>query len=204
MIRIPQKQQCIEIIREMEVPGHIVMHSIQVSRVGLFLVDAFAIAGIELNRNLVRAGALLHDITKFRSLSTGELHDQTGREVLIQKGFPEVGDIVGQHVRLFHDEVHSLVSEAEIVNYADKRVMHENIVPMNVRMAYIKERYGKTQQHRDRIQKLWKKTAILETKLLQRIPEHLLIIMEQYLQQAVSQSWETELTALFNNIDSLN
>ena len=53
-----------------------------------------------LNRDLIRAAALLHDITKTRSFVTSENHALTGGQFLSDLGYPEVGDLVRQHVRL--------------------------------------------------------------------------------------------------------
>ncbi len=62
------------------------------------------------------------------------------------------------------------VSEAEILNYADKRVMHDEIVILDRRMDYILDRYGETPAHRERIKMLWQKTKELEIKIFKDLP----------------------------------
>ena len=57
------------------------------------------------------------------------------------------------------------LSEAEIVNYADKRVLHDQVVPLQNRLAYILERYGLNEERRERIRFMWEQTEHLETKL---------------------------------------
>ena len=81
-----------------------------------------------------------------------------------------MGDIVRQHVRL--DDFHRSgpVNEAEIVNYADKRVIHDRISPLETRMAYILERYGSTPQLQDRLKIIWEETLSLEEKLFRPLP----------------------------------
>ena len=96
-MRIPERQECYRIIHTMEMMDHIVAHSLQVCRVALFLSDSLE---ANLNPDLVQAAALLHDITKTRGIETHENHAQTGKQTLIDLGYPEVGAIIGQHVLL--------------------------------------------------------------------------------------------------------
>jgi uncharacterized protein len=164
-MRIPNREECYQLICEMNMLDHIVVHSLQVCRVATFLVDHMEISGKTLNREMVQASALLHDITKTRSFETKENHAQTGELLLIDLGYPEVGYIIGQHVRL--DEYFALETpiEAEIVNYADKRILHDKVVTLKERMTYILEKYVKATEHRQRFCWLWRKTEELETRL---------------------------------------
>jgi len=155
-MRIPSRENCYRLIREMRMMEHIVRHSLQVCRVAELLVQQLREKGRTLNRDLVRAAALLHDITKTRSLTTGEQHSESGCNLLVDRGYAEVGDIVRQHVKLDIYFGSDSPSEAEIVNYADKRVLHDRIVSLDERMAYILERYGATPEYRARLRWLWK------------------------------------------------
>ncbi len=145
--------------------GHIVAHSLLVCRVALLLTDRLHAHDISLNRDLIRAGALLHDITKTRSIKTGEMHTDTGAEVLIREGYPEVADLVRQHVRLDVNTDQGPPTEAEVVNYADKRVLHDRVALMADRLGYIMERYGATPEYRARIRETWKQAEKLEKKI---------------------------------------
>lgn len=169
-MRIPSKQKCFELICEMEMMDHIVAHSILVCRVALLLVNRLTSAGETLNRELVQASALLHDITKTRSFKTGEIHSETGCQLLSGKGFPEIGDIVRQHVTLDAYFPSDAVTETEIVNYADKRVLHDRVVSLDDRMDYILERYGKTDAIREKIMQLWEKSKEMETRIFKDLP----------------------------------
>ncbi len=61
-------------------------------------------------------------------------------------------------------------TEAEIVNYADKRVLHDKIVSLSDRMNYIWEKYGQEPENQERIRWLWEKTEALEKKLFKYLP----------------------------------
>jgi putative nucleotidyltransferase with HDIG domain len=149
----------------MQMPGHIQDHCYLVCRVALYLTDELALAGVTLNRPLVVAAALLHDITKPRSFQTRENHAQTGGEYLSTLGFPEVGEIVRQHIVLDEYFVQGDPIEAEVVNYADKRVLHDHIVPLDERMGYILERYADTLDRQILLKQLWEQTTQLEKRL---------------------------------------
>lgn len=164
-MNIPSKEECFRLMAEMKMMDHIAHHSLQVCRVALFLTDRIGAKQIFLNRDLVEAAARLHDITKTRSITTGERHAETAAKLMADMGYPEVGDIIRQHVRVDNYSAFTPISEAEIVNYADKRVLHTEVVGLEQRMNYILERYGKTPQNRDYIMVNWKQTRELEEKI---------------------------------------
>ena len=153
---------------------HIAAHSIQVCRVAVFLTDRLNFQGetrsSRLNRDLIRASALLHDITKTRSFKTRENHAKTGAQMIHTLGYPEVASIIGQHVRLDAYCHSGPVMEAEVVNYADKRVAHDRIVSLEDRMVDIQQRYAGTLTDQERICSYWKQLARLENKLFARLP----------------------------------
>lgn len=148
---------------------HIVSHSILVCHVATFLVDQLEQQQINLNRETIQASALLHDITKTRSFKTKENHARTGEQLLHHLGYHEVGYIIGQHVRLETYGPSETILEAEIVNYADKRVLHDKVVSLKERMTYILNKYGKVREHNQRILWLWEKTKQLEEKIFQSL-----------------------------------
>ena len=175
-MKIPSVETCYRLIEDMGMLPHIVDHSEQVCRVALCLVDHMNHSSARLNRPLVQAAALLHDITKTRSFETGEDHAFTGQKMLKERGFPEVAQIVGQHVHLYDAPRGEGVDEAQIVNYADKRVLHDEIVSLEKRMEYIVERYGQEEAHRNRIMLLWEESRGLEERLFSHVvfPPHAL------------------------------
>ncbi|TAL37111.1 MAG: HDIG domain-containing protein [Spirochaetes bacterium] len=143
--RVPTIRECDALIARYRMLPNILGHSRQVMRVSLAIADNLK-EGIAVDRALVAASALLHDITKTRSIETRERHDETGAALLRELGFPRVAAIVEQHVVFQGFDPGGRVEEREIVYYADKRVMHENIVTIEERVRDLVERYGKTQE----------------------------------------------------------
>lgn len=169
-MKIPSKKECYRIICDSHMMEHIVAHSFQVCRVALVITDHMRMQYSALNRLLVETSAILHDITKTRSFRTKENHDRTGAQFLTDLGYPEVGDIVRQHVVLDTYISSSPPTEVEIVNYSDKRVLHDKVVSLEERKTYIIERYGTQPANRKRIRDLWQKTEKLEKKLFDHLP----------------------------------
>jgi putative nucleotidyltransferase with HDIG domain len=155
---------------DMLMPEHIVAHSLQVCRVAACLADHLNSEENHLDNHLLKAAALLHDITKSRSFETAENHALTGGQQLSDLGYPEIGNLVRQHVRLDDYSNPKDFSEAVIINYADKRVLHDRIVSLDERMRYIQKRYGTEVHHKQRIQLLWDKTQVLETQMFKLLP----------------------------------
>ena len=155
---------------DMKMMDHIVLHSLQVCRVATYLTDHLIGQHNHLNARIIRSAALLHDITKTRSFDTGEDHALTGCQFLTERGYPEVGDLVRQHVVLDEYPTTNIPTEVDIINYADKRVLHDEIVDLDTRLDYILERYAKKSEDRERICLLWGKTKQLETKIFSDLP----------------------------------
>lgn len=164
-MKIPSIERCYALMVDMAMPDHIVAHSRRVCQVAMLMVDHLPAEETRVNRQLIQASALLHDITKIRSFETRENHAASGARFLETLGYPEVGAVVGQHVTLDSFDPTGLPNEAEIVNYADKRVLHDRVVPLEDRMRYIMNRYGRSENDLRRIRCLWEATETLEKKL---------------------------------------
>ncbi len=166
----PDREECFRLIHRMDMMDHIIDHSIMVSNVALCLCRFLEEKFPKINIQAVRSAALLHDITKTRSFSTGETHSDTGGILLKSLGYPEIGDIIRQHVILDTHTNDTSISEQEIVNYSDKRVLHDQIVSLERRLEYIRVRYGAKPEFRNRVKLMWKSALDLEKKLFEQLP----------------------------------
>ena len=146
---------------------HIVRHSKLVTDVALLIARELNSRGHHLDLALVEAGALLHDITKTICIETRENHAETGAELLISLGYPGVANIVRQHICLDPGSSDpNGVTEAELINYADKRVKHEEVVGIEERFRDVFERYvEKVPSLRARFDEVLLETQILEQKI---------------------------------------
>jgi len=140
---IPTREECLRLMGEYRMLENIISHSLAVTKVALFLSVELNRRGQTIDVRLVEAASLLHDLTKTECLKTREDHAMTGSQLLKRIGYDRVGEIVARHIWLGREGDPSCVCEEEIVNYADKRVMHDRIVSLEERFRDLKERYGK-------------------------------------------------------------
>lgn len=123
---------------------NIKVHSFVVARVAELLTRNLQAAGIvDLPLDTIIAGALLHDIGKTECLDNDKDHARVGKEICLQLGFSEIAEIVGQHVILRNDLSRNCCTPIEVVYYADKRVLHDEVVGLEARLDYILARYGR-------------------------------------------------------------
>lgn len=149
-IHIPDIALCFHLMEDYAMLPNIKRHSVVVAQVALLLAEGFEENEIRPSfvpdKNLILAGALLHDIAKTPCLSSGCDHAREGAEICLQLGYPEIASIVREHVVLRdHDPGHrhqGIFNAREIIYYADKRVRHEEVVSLEDRLEYILEHYG--------------------------------------------------------------
>lgn len=162
---------------------HIQVHSCCVRDVALLLGEHLQAAGVALSLPLLEAGALLHDIAKTAVLQNGGEHARLGAQWLRDLGYPAVAEIVREHVWLSrHPAEPGPLREVEIINYADKRVLHDTVVTLPQRFADLRRRYGRTPEIVARITANEERSLILEQKIftgLHLTPNDILALNER-------------------------
>lgn len=159
---IPSREWTLGLMHERGMPPHIIRHSRAVRLVAVCVAATLQKAGFRIDMRLVDRAALLHDICKADSLLGGGDHVLMGRRLVEERGYPRIGEIVGQHVRLDSLEM----NEAMVVNYADKRVMHDRVVSLQKRFLDLMARYGKSEQSMQRILKHYADASEVEQVLV--------------------------------------
>jgi uncharacterized protein len=162
---IPDREKCLQLMQRFEMLENIVAHSLEVSRVALFLSEELNKKGQRIDLRLVEAGALLHDIAKTACLRTKEDHTRAGYCLLKEIGYDRIGEIVAQHVWLLKEGDPFSVSEEEVVNYADKRVRHDQIVSLDERFVDLRKRYGKDPNSIAYLERMEKSILVVEQKI---------------------------------------
>jgi putative nucleotidyltransferase with HDIG domain len=163
--QIPTREECLKMMGQRGVLAHIVDHCLEVAKVAGFLAVELNKKGQRIDLRLVEAASLLHDLTKTEGLRTRENHAKTGSQLLKGMGYERIGEVVSQHIHLAERIDPSLVSEEEVVNYADKRVQHDRIVSLRERFVDLKERYAKSGGSFELLNNLEKASFELEGKI---------------------------------------
>lgn len=186
---LPSYRDCLALMDAHGMLPNIRAHSYRVRQVATFLGEALVAAGFDLSLPLVATGALLHDLGKTPCLGTLNNHAEWGAAVLDGLGYAQLAQVVREHVVLDAGVAdHRPLREAEVVNYADKRVLHDEVVSLEVRFADAQRRYGRTPEALARIQGIKVKALALEEKLFASLefkPSHLL-----HLNHCREESWE--------------
>ncbi len=164
-VPIPDENSCMALLEKYETPQHIIMHSRTVWSVAKVLGEALLRKNHQIDMMLLEACCLLHDIAKYPCLVDGaRWHDRRGEEILTEEGLPEVGRIVGQHV-ILQDINGEQIREEHLLYYSDKRVVHDRIVSLADRFAYLAETYGRNPNATELIQEWNVKTVQLEERI---------------------------------------
>ena len=123
---IPTRAECEAILATQSVAPPQVRHSRRVAEVAERIALALERSGLLLNVELVKAGALLHDLAKGQPN-----HAAVGAEFLRSMDFPRVATVVGAHTNL--DFLGGQLDECAIVYLADKLVRGDNVVTLEWR-----------------------------------------------------------------------
>jgi uncharacterized protein len=168
---IPSREVCLSLMDQHGMLPQIKAHSLQVARVALCLGQNLIPYYPDLDLALIEAGALLHDIAKTECVKTKGNHIQVGEGMVRAMGYDRVARIVSLHVRL-EDEyyLNGKLDEAVLVHYADKRVLHDQVVDLKERFDYLLQTYGRSEDITSRIKALYQETLKLEKKIFLHLP----------------------------------
>jgi putative nucleotidyltransferase with HDIG domain len=132
---IPTLDECRRILHETGVGERVKEHCSMVAVIAKELAGRLNKAGAGLDKDLIMAGALLHDLAR-----SEPDHAQAGASLLESRGYPLVASVVGAHMDIEADESYPL-TEAEVVFLADKMVKGKYIVSVKDRFAAALEKY---------------------------------------------------------------
>ena len=120
---------CQELLVAAGTPEPVIRHCKAVTEKAMALADALMRTGATLDRERLRAAALLHDVAR-----TERNHAAAGAQWLIALGYPEMAELIAAH----HDlspERETEISEATVLYLADKLVQEDREVTMERRFA---------------------------------------------------------------------
>jgi hypothetical protein len=166
---LPSRDECEAIIRDCHVPAHIVRHSQAAAGIGVFLAKELVRRGVDVDVELVERACLLHDIfrvcefplkdfsrfeqpvtddDKAKWLTLKERHAGTRHEdaacAFLRDAYPVLAETIRKHryAAIMHEADRPRTWEEKLVYYADKRAMHDTIVPLRVRLEEAHRRHA--------------------------------------------------------------
>jgi len=150
----PSVELCRKIQDYFVISDLIKSHSDKVAEVALDICQKLSDKGIVLDKKVVVAASMLHDIAKCNSH-----HAEVGANWLFDMGYEEVSNIVKEHMEL--KEVSDIISEKEVVYLADKLVIEDRISTIEQRFLYKEEVYKFNEKARDAVNKRKKQALFL-------------------------------------------
>ena len=156
-MNLPTTEESLKILKD-NVPDNVISHLKAVCDFSEKVMDIVEKRGIKINRELVKAAALLHDVKK---LSPN--HEFTGSEYIKSLGYPEVAVLIKKHglSKLDDEDFIPKTWEEKIIFYSDKRLKNDKIVSVDERFEDIRKRYK-----RDIVEHEYQLTKKIEKELL--------------------------------------
>ncbi|MBG0787164.1 MAG: HD domain-containing protein [Anaerolineaceae bacterium] len=143
----PSVDQCLDWWEKWRMPENIHRHVSKVAEAAYKLAIWMRHAGMAIDPILTHRAALVHDLDKIQTLHQPSQHGHISAEYLADQGYPEVADIVRNHLLgIFLTKDMSTFSwETKLVNFCDKLVEEDRIVTLPVRFFALKQRYPHSQ-----------------------------------------------------------
>ena len=143
---IPSDEECSVILNDIcKVDEDRIKHSAKVAELAVTIGSRLQASGQDVNVDIIRAAALLHDIAKGQ-----RHHDMVGGKLLKDMGFEKVGNIVGVHSDLAGGNINFSL-ETKVVFLADKLVEGERFVSLEQRYSSAIHRFGLTSEAEEAI-----------------------------------------------------
>lgn len=138
MTKIPTKEECLKILRQNKTPSKVIAHSKAVCRVAEKIADNLFKKGVKVNKKLVVAAALLHDLERGKGQ-----HVARGFRLLNTLGYKEVAKTMKKHslYKLEQKNRQPSTWEEKIVFYADKRCKEDKVVSLEERFETLEKHY---------------------------------------------------------------
>ena len=130
---IPTPAECEAILARERVSESVVRHARKVAEIAAKIANALAATGLAIDPELVRAGALLHDVAKGQAN-----HADVGAAAIRADGLATVADIVAAHTTM---EFANVLDERAIVYLADKLTAGDLLVTLDERFAAAEIRF---------------------------------------------------------------
>lgn len=134
--KYPDEEQCWRILDRQGTPSHIIKHCMAVTETALLIAEELNAHGLFLSIPLIRASGMLHDVLRMKPK-----HAEVGAELLLEYGYPEVADIIKDHMDYQHPLPVYDITEKDIICLSDKFRQEDKLVTLEQRLAPVLMRF---------------------------------------------------------------
>jgi len=151
--KLPSAEEAIRILKQSGCSPEVIRHCIAVSNLAVRIAETCRRKGLKVDLNLVRIGALLHDVGRSKTHSVH--HPIVGAEIARSLNLPEsIIRIIKRHIGggITAEEAVKLgwpvedylpeTIEEKIVTYADKLIEGERVVPIEKTIREFSRKLG--------------------------------------------------------------
>lgn len=138
-MNIPTEKECLGLLKENNTPENVIAHSKAVCKAALEIADKLIEKGVNVDRELVLAGALLHDMERVEK--NHNLKSTAKLEKLGFKGIAQIAKKHGLH-HLKEEKFQPKTIEEKIVFYADKLIDEDETVSVEERFRRLAVRHN--------------------------------------------------------------
>lgn len=168
---IPTEEQAKKLWDKYHLPDKKRLHVMLVARVAMFLASQWEkkFGEGEINKPLLLAAALLHDIDKAIPPKQGEQHPDTAVRVLQEEGMNEIAEIVRRHPlhAILDPSIVPTTIEEKLLYLADKMVKFE-IIDVDQRFALWRDEHLPIDAQ-VMLEKIYPKVKMLEKEIFDAI-----------------------------------
>ena len=134
--KYPDEEQCQRILDRQGTPSHIIKHCMAVTETALLIADELNHHGLFLSIPLIRSSGSLHDVLRMKPD-----HAKMGAELMLDYGYPEVADIIKDHMDYQHPLPVYDITEKDIICLSDKFRQEDKLVTLEQRLAPVLMRF---------------------------------------------------------------
>ena len=134
--KYPNEEQCRRILDRQGTPAHIIKHCEAVTETALLIANELNDHGLFLSIPLIRASGTLHDVLRMKPD-----HARVGAELMLDYGYPEVADIIKDHMDYQHPLPVYDITEKDIICLSDKFRQEDKLVTLEQRLAPVLMRF---------------------------------------------------------------
>jgi len=187
----------LELIKKYKVPENIVRHCKKVSEVACFIATLLQEKGIEVDIESLKYAGLLHDIMRIldfneseyidlcktgsdeeikvwneiRKKYVGKRHTEGAYDLFHELGEEKIALMIRKHCygAIVNPEMQPFTIEEKLLLYADKRVLHDNVVSLKERFADGIKRHNPNMEKMDFEMKIQKASYSLEQEIFNKL-----------------------------------
>ena len=123
--------ECYRLLNEYETPMRVITHCLEVSRCAGLIADRLNENGYDLDSELVRNAALVHDLVRAQNR-----HDVKAGKILDSLGYTDEADIVRDHMSYEFNDL-PVITEHDIMCLSDRIVKEHEYVGIEERVRYL-------------------------------------------------------------------